>query len=98
MASEMVAPIHETQASIEPQADKREALRVVGLSKWFGSERVLDDVNFSIAEGESLVLLGHSGSGKSTTLRIIAGLATPDRGRILLRGRRIEHLRARERN
>ena len=98
MASEMVAPIHETQASIEPEVDKREALRVVGLSKWFGSERVLDDVNFSIAEGESLVLLGHSGSGKSTTLRIIAGLIEPDAGSVYLRGRHIEHLRARERN
>ncbi|MBO0798529.1 MAG: ABC transporter ATP-binding protein, partial [Blastocatellia bacterium] len=88
----------ETQASIEPHAGKREALRVVGLSKWFGSERVLDDVSFSIAEGGSLVLLGHSGSGKSTTLRIIAGLIEPDAGEVYLRGRHIEHLRARDRN
>jgi putative spermidine/putrescine transport system ATP-binding protein len=98
MAREMAVPIHETQAYVEPQTGVREALRVHGLSKWFGSERVLDDVSFSIAEGESLVLLGHSGSGKSTTLRLIAGLATPDRGGILLRGRQIERLRARERN
>lgn len=88
----------ETQASVEPHAGKREALRVVGLSKWFGSERVLDDVSFSIAEGGSLVLLGHSGSGKSTTLRIIAGLIEPDAGEVYLRGRHIEHLRARDRN
>jgi sulfate transport system ATP-binding protein len=98
MAREMAAPFHETRASIEPQAGTREALRVVGLSKWFGSERVLDDVSFSIAEGGSLVLLGHSGSGKSTTLRIIAGLIEPDAGEVYLRGRHIEHLRARERN
>jgi sulfate/thiosulfate transport system ATP-binding protein len=98
MAREMAAPFHETQASIEPLAGKREALRVTGLSKWFGSERVLDDVSFSIAEGGSLVLLGHSGSGKSTTLRIIAGLIEPDAGEVYLRGRHIEHLRARERN
>lgn len=98
MAREMVAPLHETHASIDPQAGKREALRVVGLSKWFGSERVLDDVSFSIAEGGSLVLLGHSGSGKSTTLRIIAGLIEPDAGEVFLHGRHIEHLRARERN
>jgi putative spermidine/putrescine transport system ATP-binding protein len=43
-------------------------------------------------------LLGHSGSGKSTTLRIIAGLVKQDTGDIFLRGRHIEHLRARERN
>ncbi len=98
MAREMVAPLHETHASIDPKAGKREALRVVGLSKWFGSERVLDDVSFSIAEGGSLVLLGHSGSGKSTTLRIIAGLIEPDAGEVYLHGRHIEHLRARERN
>ncbi|MBO0719452.1 MAG: ABC transporter ATP-binding protein [Blastocatellia bacterium] len=88
----------ETQPAIEPHAGKREALRVLGLSKWFGSERVLDDVSFSIAEGESLVLLGHSGSGKSTTLRIIAGLIEPDAGEVYLRGKHIEHLRARDRN
>jgi ABC-type Fe3+/spermidine/putrescine transport system ATPase subunit len=77
---------------------RREALQVLGLSKWFGTERVLDDVGFSIAEGESLVILGHSGSGKTTTLRIIAGLESPDTGEIFLKGRRIEHLPARERN
>lgn len=98
MAREMVAPFHEAQTYAEPQTEKREALRVTGLSKWFGDERVLDGVSFSIAEGESLVLLGHSGSGKSTTLRLIAGLEDPDTGEIFLRGRHIEHLRARERN
>ncbi len=98
MAREMVAPFHETQAYTEPQTERREALSVRGLSKWFASERVLDSVSFSIAEGESLVLLGHSGSGKSTTLRLIAGLEKPDAGEIYLQGRHIEHLRARERN
>jgi ABC-type Fe3+/spermidine/putrescine transport system ATPase subunit len=98
MAGEMVAPFHEAQAHIEPQTEKREALRVSGLSKWFDTERVLDDVSFSISEGESLVLLGPSGSGKSTTLRLIAGLVQPDAGEVILRGRHIEHLRARDRN
>jgi ABC-type Fe3+/spermidine/putrescine transport system ATPase subunit len=68
------------------------------LSKWFGPEQVLDGVSFSIDAGESLVLLGPSGSGKSTTMRLIAGLETPDTGEIFLRGRRIDHLRARDRN
>ena len=82
----------------ERQQPRRTALRVSGLSKWFGPERVLDDISFSIDEGESLAILGHSGSGKTTTLRIIAGLETPDTGDIMLGGRRIEHLPARERN
>ncbi len=103
MARELAAALHpnagwETQEREDPRTARREALAVRGLSKWFGEEQVLDDVSFSIAEGESLVLLGHSGSGKSTTLRLIAGLDTPGSGEIVLHGRRIEHLRARERN
>jgi len=85
----------ELQPTTEP---RRAALKVRGVSKWYGAERVLADVSFSIGEGESLVILGHSGSGKTTTLRIIAGLEKPDAGEILLNGRHIEHLRARERN
>ncbi|MBL8168927.1 MAG: ABC transporter ATP-binding protein [Acidobacteria bacterium] len=88
----------ETQTYVEPATETRAALVVRGLSKWFGSEQVLDDVSFSLAEGESLVLLGPSGSGKSTTLRLIAGLEAPESGEIFLHGRHIEHLPARERN
>ena len=75
-----------------------EALSVRGVSKRFGDEPVLDEVSFSIAEGRSLVLLGHSGSGKTTILRLIAGLEKLDGGEIYLRGRRIDPLRARDRN
>lgn len=99
MASEMTATLlPDTQAYSEPATAPRPALVVRGLSKWFGAEQVLDDVNFTIAEGETIALLGHSGSGKSTTLRLIAGLETPDSGEIFLHGRHIEHLRARERH
>lgn len=98
MAREMVAPFHEARAFDETQTDKREALRVHGLSKRYSAERVLDQVSFTIAEGESLALLGHSGCGKTTTLRLIAGLERPDGGEIYILGRRIEHLRARDRN
>jgi ABC-type Fe3+/spermidine/putrescine transport system ATPase subunit len=98
MAGEMVASLHATRAWAAPERKARQSVSVKGLSKWFGSEQVLDDVSFSIGEGESLVLLGPSGSGKSTTLRLIAGLETPDSGEIFLRGKRIEHLRARDRN
>jgi ABC-type Fe3+/spermidine/putrescine transport system ATPase subunit len=94
----MFNQILQTEIPIEPMVEKKTALAVRGLSKWFGADQILDDVNFSIAEGESLVLLGPSGSGKSTTLRLIAGLDTPDSGEIFLHGRHIEHLRARERN
>jgi ABC-type Fe3+/spermidine/putrescine transport system ATPase subunit len=94
----MVASSQAAQAWADPGPKARKSVIIRGLSKWYGSEQVLDDVNFSIGEGESLVLLGPSGSGKSTTLRLIAGLEAPDSGEIFLRGKRIEHLRARERN
>src|SRR3712207_7054778 len=63
------------------------AASVHGLSKSFKGARVLDDVSFDVAEGESLVLLGASGSGKTTILRIIAGLEEPDAGRVVLHDR-----------
>jgi len=50
---------------------------------------VLDDVNFSLADGEIVALLGKSGSGKSTLLRIIAGLVQADAGKAVYRGRNI---------
>jgi sulfate transport system ATP-binding protein len=73
------------------------AASVRGLSKSFGAAQVLDDINFDVAEGESLVLLGASGSGKTTILRIIAGLEEPDDGQVILHGKDVTKLPARER-
>ncbi|WP_372495983.1 ABC transporter ATP-binding protein [Microbacterium yannicii] len=47
----------------------------------------LDGVSFEIGEGESVALLGFNGSGKSTMLKLISGVLTPDQGRVLTRGR-----------
>src|SRR5215208_7276031 len=73
------------------------AAGVRGLSKSFKGVPVLEDVSFDVAEGEALVLLGASGSGKTTILRIIAGLERPDSGSIYLHGRDVTELPARER-
>jgi sulfate/thiosulfate transport system ATP-binding protein len=62
------------------------------VSKRFGAHVALDEVSLEVADGELFVLLGGSGSGKSTALRIIAGLTRPDEGRILLQGERVDHL------
>ena len=61
-------------------------LDVQGLARSFGARSVLDDVSFTIGEGEILGLVGESGSGKSTIGRLIAGLDRPDAGRISLQG------------
>lgn len=57
-------------------------LTVSKLSKFFGTTKVFEDINFQIEEGELVTLLGPSGCGKSTLLRCIAGLTAPDTGRI----------------
>src|SRR5918912_976685 len=85
-----------TEAS-PPQAERGVAASLRAVSKSFKRTRVLEDIDFDVAEGESLVLLGASGSGKTTILRIIAGLEEPDTGRVILHGEDVTELPARER-
>jgi ABC-type multidrug transport system ATPase subunit len=61
-------------------------LTVNGLTKAFSARRVLDGLQLEVAAGESVALLGANGSGKTTTLRCIVGLARPDAGRIVVAG------------
>ena len=63
------------------------ALDVSGLTRTFGSKPALTDVSFTVPQGSLTVLLGSAGAGKTTTLRMIAGLDRPDVGRITMRGR-----------
>ena len=68
-----------------------------GLTKRFGGRAVVDRVALEIADGELFVLLGSSGSGKSTVLRMIAGLASTDGGSIRLMDRDVTNLPPQER-
>ncbi|MFF0909195.1 amino acid ABC transporter ATP-binding protein [Microbacterium enclense] len=67
-------------------ADETPLLRVRGLEKSFGANRVLDGVDLQVNRGDVLVLIGPSGSGKTTVLRCLNGLETPDRGEVVFDG------------
>lgn len=61
-------------------------IEIRGVTKTFGSNRVLDDVSFVAANGTVTGFLGSNGTGKSTTMRVLLGLITPNRGTALIDG------------
>ena len=67
-------------------------IELKGVSKSFGSHKVLDNVDLTIYRGEALGIIGPSGTGKSTILRVIAGLLSPDEGEIYVQGVRRDGL------
>src|SRR5262249_35111197 len=71
---------------------------IKGLRKTFGEQRVLDGINLSIANGETMAVLGRSGSGKSVLLKLIIGLQVPDSGSIAVAGQEIGSLDVKELN
>ncbi|KJZ23239.1 ABC transporter, partial [Paracoccus sp. S4493] len=68
-------------------------IRTCGLSKSFGAKRVLDSVDLSVATGESLCVIGQSGTGKSVLLKCILGLERPDAGQVLWNGQPLDRAR-----
>src|SRR6185369_1803419 len=73
------------------------SIEIENISKLFGTFSALGNVSLTIPSGELVALLGPSGSGKTTLLRIIAGLETPDSGRILFNGEDTTQSHVRER-
>jgi phospholipid/cholesterol/gamma-HCH transport system ATP-binding protein len=71
-------------------------IEIRGLRKRFGHQQVLDGVDLDIRTGETIVVLGHSGSGKSVLLKHINCLIEPDEGTIEFDGKRVEALGERE--
>jgi phospholipid/cholesterol/gamma-HCH transport system ATP-binding protein len=72
-------------------------LQLKGVEKSFGSKHVLRGVDLDVAPGQSLVVIGGSGSGKSVMLKNALGLMTPDRGRILFDGQDVTNAKGKAR-
>ncbi|MEJ0089018.1 MAG: ABC transporter ATP-binding protein [Limisphaerales bacterium] len=71
-------------------------IEVRHLQKSFGAAKILNDVSFQIENGESVVIIGRSGGGKSVLLKHIVGLLKPDSGEVLIDGENIELLNERQ--
>jgi phospholipid/cholesterol/gamma-HCH transport system ATP-binding protein len=80
------------QIAERPEAEKDSnapAVAVEDLHKSFGSQKVLDGITLKVSRGETLAVLGRSGTGKSVLLRIIIGLQKPDSGSVRIQGQDI---------
>ncbi len=73
-------------------------LEIRNIRKQFDGIEVLEGINLSIEQGEFITFLGPSGCGKTTTLRIIAGLETPDEGQVILEGKDVTKLEPNQRD
>ena len=88
----VVAELREEQAEQARQAEDPETIPAIQVNQVdfsYGQVQVLFDVSFEVKKGESLALLGTNGAGKSTILKVITGLGTPERGVVRLNGRTI---------
>lgn len=72
-------------------------IQIKGVAKSFGSYTALHDINLTIQDQEFMVLLGASGCGKTTLLRIVAGLETATTGEVWIGGKRVDHLPPKDR-
>jgi phospholipid/cholesterol/gamma-HCH transport system ATP-binding protein len=71
-------------------------IELYGLHKAFGKQVVLDRVDFEVREGETVALMGPSGTGKSVLLKHIIGLIHPDRGTVIVDGKDVNSLKRKE--
>lgn len=76
----------------------KKLINFVDISKSYGNNLVLDELNLYIRENEFITLLGPSGCGKTTTLRILGGFETPDKGQVIFDGADITNLPPNKRN
>jgi phospholipid/cholesterol/gamma-HCH transport system ATP-binding protein len=78
--------------------ERNAIIELVNVSKTFGNKKVLDGINLKVYEGETLVIIGRSGTGKSVTLKHIMGILDPDYGEVYVFGKRMSYASMKERN
>lgn len=66
--------------------EDRAAIELIGVEKFFGKQKVLDQINLTVMEGKTTVIVGASGGGKSVILKHMLGLVKPDSGQVLVFG------------
>ena len=76
----------DTPSLSAPDSSRETVLSAEGLTKSFGRRQAVADVSFELYAGEVFGFLGPNGAGKTTTIRMLVGLARPDRGRVRIRG------------
>ncbi|MFJ9242248.1 ectoine/hydroxyectoine ABC transporter ATP-binding protein EhuA [Streptomyces sp. NPDC101776] len=81
--------MNDPDAGANPPVDGSELIRLDHVTKRFGSNTVLDDLDFSVESGKHVTLIGPSGSGKTTILRLLMTLTEPDEGTITVDGERL---------
>ena len=89
---DMAQTLAASERSEAAEPAREAALSIVSVTKRFGGFTAIDDLSLDINAGEFFALLGPSGCGKTTLLRMLAGLESPDSGRILLDGADISHV------
>src|SRR3954449_13075740 len=71
-------------------------IQLKNVHKAFGPKRVLDGFTLDVPEGETMVIIGYSGTGKSVAIKHVVGLLEPDRGEVWVDGREVPTLPRRE--
>jgi phospholipid/cholesterol/gamma-HCH transport system ATP-binding protein len=85
-----------SQADISQEPQKDAVISIRGLYKSFGELDVLKGIDLDLYKGENVVVLGKSGTGKSVLIKIIAGLLRPDRGTVMVLGKQVDKIKAKE--
>lgn len=85
-------------ATAQKPTENAATVQVRSLRKTFGRQVVLDGIDLQVSEGQTLTVLGQSGTGKSVLLKLIVGLLKPDSGSIWVHGQEVTHLAMRQLN